>query len=485
MDAGEQDIHMKQKYSILVHMMIPLTLILLLIPLLCGISFWHFSEESVRYAANSQLEKIHEPMCSLIDTYFSDTVKAMGKEARKEEIRAFITEAQDLIQQSGTGAELVIYRENGKAVYPRGEKRQARIQTLIDGFQEEYKKQVALDTVFDVQVHTDTGTYLVDFYNIPGNLPQITYVAVGYELSGVATEIRSMMRWIMLIVCAIIPLCLIFVFLIVRAISVSLQQMSDYATSIGRGERSELQSPYAMRELEVLRLEMNGLTKQIKHANDIQKDFLQNVSHELRNPLMSISGYAQGIEHGIFKKPEVAAHTILEESGRLTELVTSLLTLSRIESRTEEQNAKLTALPIDEVLEDCLDRVSGVALERGIQMEVFPYDEAIAVLGDGEMICKVLENFLTNALRYAKSQVCIRVSIDSQNTLISVEDDGEGIAAKDLPHLFERCYKGKGGNYGIGLAIARSAAESMQGTVQAANLPEGGAVFTLTLRRAI
>lgn len=468
-------------------MMIPLALILLLIPLLCGISFWHFSEEAVRYTASSQLEKIHEPMQSLIDTYFSDTEKVVDKEARKEEIRAFKTEAQDLIQQSDTGAELVIYRENGKAVYPRGEKRQASIQTLIDAFQEAYKKQAALDTVFDVEVHTDTGTYLVDFYNIPGNLPQITYVAVGYELSvsGFATELRPMMRWTMLIVCAVISLCLLFVFLRVRAISVPLQQMSDYAKSIGRGERSELQSPYAMRELEALRLEMNGLTKQIKHANDIQKDFFQNVSHELRNPLMSISGYAQGIEHGIFKNSEVAAHTILEESERLTELVTSLLTLSRIESRTEEQNAKLTALPIDEVLEDCLDRVSGVAMGRGIQMEILPYDEAIAVLGDGEMICKVLENFLTNALRYAKSQLCIRVSSDCQNTSISVEDDGEGIAAKDLPHLFERCYKGKGGNYGIGLAIARSAAESMQGTVQAANRPEGGAVFTLTLRRAI
>ncbi len=329
------------------------------------------------------------------------------------------------------------------------------------------------------------GTYLVDFYNIPGNLPQITYVAVGYDLSGFAAVLKPMMYWIMLIVCGIILLCLIFVFLMARAISAPLQEMSDYAKSIGRGERSELQSPYAMRELEVLRLEMNELTKKIKHANDIQKDFFQNVSHELRNPLMSISGYAQGIEHGIFKEPEAAAHTILEESGRLTELVTSLLTLSRIESRTEEENAKLTAVPIDEVLEDCLDRVSGVAMERGIQMEILPYDEEIAVLGDGEMICKVLENFLTNALRYAKSQVCIRVSVDHQNTSISVEDDGEGIAAKDLPHLFERCYKGKGGHYGIGLAIASSAAESMQGTVQAANLPEGGAVFTLTLRRAI
>lgn len=65
-----------------------------------------------------------------------------------------------------------------------------------------------------------------------------------------------------------------------------------------------------------------------------------------------------------------------------------------------------------------------------------------------------------------------------------VEDDGEGIAAEDLSHLFERCYKGKGDNFGIGLAIASSAAERMQGIVKGENRPEGGAVFTLTLQRS-
>lgn len=124
---------------------------------------------------------------------------------------------------------------------------------------------------------------------------------------------------------------------------------------------------------------------------------------------MSISGYAQGIEHGIFKDPQSAAHTILEESARLTELVSSLLTLSRIECRTSEQTMNLSVIPIDEILEDCLDRVSGLAIKKKIPIRIVPYQEDEAVLGDGELICKVLENFLTNALRYARSEVVIRV----------------------------------------------------------------------------
>lgn len=199
---------------------------------------------------------------------------------------------------------------------------------------------------------------------------------------------------------------------------------------------------------------------------------------------MSISGYAKGIEHGIFKEPETAAHTILEESGRLTELVTSLLTLSRIESRDNGTDISLQPVPLDEVLEDCLDRVSGLAVKKGIQVQIASYEEEEAVLGDGELICKVLENFLTNALRYAISEVTIRIRPEKKLTAISVEDDGNGIASKDLPHLFERCYKGNGGNFGIGLAIATSAAERMKGSVKGENRPEGGAVFTLTLQRS-
>lgn len=71
-----------------------------------------------------------------------------------------------------------------------------------------------------------------------------------------------------------------------------------------------------------------------------------------------------------------------------------------------------------------------------------------------------------------------------EQVLIQVLDDGDGIQEQDLPHLFERCYKGKGGNFGIGLTIAKTAAEYMQGSLTAANRPEGGAVFTLQLKQA-
>ena len=88
---------------------------------------------------------------------------------------------------------------------------------------------------------------------------------------------------------------------------------------------------------------------------------------------------------------------------------------------------------------------------------------------------------MSNAIRYAKTTVTLETMTVGRQVSISVLDDGSGIEDNDLPHLFERCYKGRSGNFGLGLSIAQTAAQALGGTLTAANRPEGGAVFTLTL----
>ena len=469
--------------NILWHILLPIVLILILIPPVCGLIFWHFADRFAHYAAASELGKIKEPMTELIDETFSAGSFEIGPEARREQIRFFLIEAQTLIEQSGANAEMIAYEAQGKAVYPKNEEKRKQMQSLITDCQNVWNTEFSSGTPSGITVRSDSGTYLTDFYEIPGHLPQICCIAVTCSMTRLTAWLKPAVRWIFLLSSILVFLCLLLIWNTVKGITIPLAQLGLWAKRIGNGDFSELNTSYGLYELEELRVEMNYMAGQLKRSHEVQKDFFQNVSHELRNPLMSISGYAQGIEHGIFKEPEAAAHTILEESGRLTELVSSLLTLSRIESRDNRADSSLHSIPLDEVLEDCLDRVSGLAVKKKIKIRIAPYQEDETVLGDGELICKVLENFLTNALRYAKKEVTIRISPEKNQTDISVEDDGDGIAAKDLPHLFERCYKGKDGNFGIGLAIASSAAENMQGSVKGENRPEGGAVFTLTLKR--
>ncbi len=92
-----------------------------------------------------------------------------------------------------------------------------------------------------------------------------------------------------------------------------------------------------------------------------------------------------------------------------------------------------------------------------------------------------MDNLLTNTIRYAKETVTIEIIPKEDKIYISVSDDGEGIDEKDLPHLFERCYKGKDGHFGLGLSIAHTAVSAMNGKLIAENNPTGGAVFTVIL----
>ena len=199
----------------------------------------------------------------------------------------------------------------------------------------------------------------------------------------------------------------------------------------------------------------------------------------MRNPLMSISGYAQGIEQGFLKEPGSAAHIILEESRRLTELVNRLLTLSRMENG--EKTASPELLYVDEAVEDCLDRVNGLAMDKGVTLRLFSFDHEMRVWADEELLATIMDNLLTNAIRYARKNVGVEVQKGGGAVRIRVADDGEGISPEDFPHIFERCYKGKGGIFGIGLAIARTAARSMSGELMAENRAVGGAVFTCVL----
>lgn len=110
-----------------------------------------------------------------------------------------------------------------------------------------------------------------------------------------------------------------------------------------------------------------------------------------------------------------------------------------------------------------------------------PFDEHYTISGDEELLEKILDNLISNAIRYAKKAITIDVLQEKNCLKISVADDGDGINETDLPHLFERCYKGDDGNFGLGLSIAQTAAHSMNGQLTVANQTKGGAVFTLII----
>ena len=193
---------------------------------------------------------------------------------------------------------------------------------------------------------------------------------------------------------------------------------------------------------------------------------------------MSIQGYAEGIENGIVPDVKHAAQIISSESKRLNSLVEELLILSRIENGTYSR--ELSIMNLTDVLKEYTQRLTGYAAKLGHQLTLELPNLQIAVIADDTLLFQSIMNIVSNCLRYANSTVEVALLIRGNHAVIRICDDGNGIPENDLPHIFERFYKGAGRNFGLGLAIAKSSIESIGGQIKAFN-EDNGAVFELYL----
>ena len=220
--------------------------------------------------------------------------------------------------------------------------------------------------------------------------------------------------------------------------------------------------------------------RDIEKEAERQQTFFQNASHELKTPLMAIQGYAEGIQAGVMDTGS-AAEVILAESDRMTGLVEELLDISKIDMG--RQLLALSEMDIRELLYDSIRAVEPTAAASGITIAPDFPEEPIMVSCDDTRLRRAVTNILSNGVRYARSQLRLTCRPDKRNVIIRIQDDGDGIAEADLPHIFDRFYMGKSGKSGIGLALTREIIHLHRGTIRAYN-GETGAVFEITLPTA-
>ena len=217
--------------------------------------------------------------------------------------------------------------------------------------------------------------------------------------------------------------------------------------------------------------------RNIEKEAERQQTFFQNASHELKTPLMAIQGYAEGIQAGVMDTAS-AAEVILAESDRMTELVDELLDISKIDMG--RQQLALSEMDVRELLYDSIRAVEPAAAASGITiMPDFP-EEPIIVKCDDTRLRRAVTNILSNGVRYARSELRLTCRADRRQVTIRIQDDGDGIAAEDLPHIFDRFYMGRSGKSGIGLALAKEIVHLHKGTIRAYN-GETGAVFEISI----
>ena len=217
--------------------------------------------------------------------------------------------------------------------------------------------------------------------------------------------------------------------------------------------------------------------RDIEKEAERQQTFFQNASHELKTPLMAIQGYAEGIQAGVMDTAS-AAEVILAESDRMTELVDELLDISKIDMG--RQPLTLSEMDVRELLYDSIRAVEPAAAAGGIAIVPDFPEEPVMVSCDDARLRRAVTNILSNGVRYARSELRLTCRTEKRHATIRIQDNGDGIAEADLPHIFDRFYMGKSGKSGIGLALTKEIIHLHKGTIRAYN-GDGGAVFEITI----
>ena len=217
--------------------------------------------------------------------------------------------------------------------------------------------------------------------------------------------------------------------------------------------------------------------RDIEKEAERQQTFFQNASHELKTPLMAIQGYAEGIQAGVMDTAS-AAEVILAESDRMTGLVDELLDISKIDMG--RQPLTLSEMDVRELLYDSIRAVEPAAAAGGIAIVPDFPEEPVMVSCDDTRLRRAVTNILSNGVRYARSELRLTCCAEKRHVTIRIQDDGDGIATEDLPHIFDRFYMGKSGKSGIGLALTKEIIHLHKGTIRAYN-GDGGAVFEITI----
>ncbi len=249
--------------------------------------------------------------------------------------------------------------------------------------------------------------------------------------------------------------------------------------------------PHDYAESVSLARSINEMAQTLKDGRNRERHLLLSVSHDLRTPLTSIRGFAEAITDGAVEDTAQAAGVIIAESRRLERLVGDLLELTKLESR----QMSIAARPSDvaEVVHTTAEGFRPPAERTGVELAIdMPAEALPPVLIDPDRLAQILANLIENALTFARSRVTVALragtALSPAARIITVEDDGPGIATGDLTRVFERFYQADHSpnrqfGSGLGLAIVAELASAMGASVKAESpiYPMGGSRFTLTL----
>ena len=256
-----------------------------------------------------------------------------------------------------------------------------------------------------------------------------------------------------------------------RRLSMPLDDLLDASNKVAEGDYSVRVDAKGPPEVRALMHGFNSMAERLQANDQQRRNMLADVSHELRTPITVIQGNVEGILDGLYPANEERLKSIMEETQLLSRLVDDLRTLALAESGALQLRREPTDLA--ELTRDAVAGFESPAKEKEIRLEL-SLDEIEELNVDPQRVREVLLNLISNAIRYTPRGGEVNVGFTGsalgveRSAVLFVEDNGPGIEAADLPHVFERFYKSSdSGGMGLGLSIAKYLVEAHGGTIWA------------------
>ncbi len=250
-------------------------------------------------------------------------------------------------------------------------------------------------------------------------------------------------------------------------------------------------SPHGPHEVQDLARAFNSMVTRVESSQRSQRDFVANVSHELKTPLTSIQGFAQAILDDTADTPaarQQAAQIIYDEAGRMHRMALDLLDLARLEAGTAD--LKMSSVDLDVLLRNIVEKFARLAQTTGVNLQLNVPEKLPVLIGDGDRLAQVFTNLVDNALKFtpANGSVTLQAVKVGTGMEISITDTGIGIQKEALPRLFDRFYQvdpsragGERHGAGLGLAIVQEIIQSHNGRISVRSEVGRGTTFVIHL----
>jgi len=299
--------------------------------------------------------------------------------------------------------------------------------------------------------------------------------------------LEAVNRAVLIAVLLVALTALLAAVLLSRHLVSPLRQLTRASNAMAGGDLSQRVVIDTRDEIGDLGQAFNRMAGDLESAQIQRQQMTADIAHELRNPLSVVRGNLEAMLDGIYPADEEHLGPIYEETMLLQRLVEDLRVLSLADAG--ELPLVRTEVDLGDLLTRVADSARAVAEDKGVSLRLHVPAETVVIEGDVDRLRQVVGNLASNALRYTPQggEVSLGLSRSNGQARILVSDNGQGIDAQDLPHIFDRFYRADAararasGGSGLGLAIVRALVEAHGGTVSVESTPGQGATFTVLL----